>query len=263
MDIKKVCDLIEARKDELFTLLSSLVKINSENCGSVGNEKNCAEYILSLCKDLGLESEMYSPLDLKDFKSNPDYMEGRDLENRYNVTAKWKGKENQNKLMIMGHIDTVEIGNRESWEKEPLSGEIADGKIFGRGACDDKYALATALFIIKLLKEANLEPKANLLFSAYCDEELGGSHGAMASVIKDPCEIVLNMDGRPDRIWHCASGGQVVTYRYRVNGTVDSAEKTARALPIVMDEIAKFGARRRKELEETLIMQARLSPQQV
>ena len=31
MDIKRICDLIEERKEELFELLSSLVKINSEN----------------------------------------------------------------------------------------------------------------------------------------------------------------------------------------------------------------------------------------
>ena len=249
MNIKTVCELIDSNKQELFKLLSDLVKINSESFGDYGNEKPCAEYILKLCNGLGLESEIYSPLDLENFEQSPDYFPGRNLENRYNVTAKWKGTEDHDKLMLMAHVDTVELGNEDSWEKPPLSGEIRDGKIFGRGSCDDKYAIATCLFLVKLFKDAGLVPKMNLVFNAYCDEELGGSHGAMAAVIKDPCDIVVNLDGRKNQIWHCASGGQVVTYKYRVSGTVGSAEPTAKAFPIILKELSKFGKRRRKELE--------------
>ena len=50
--------------------------------------------------------------------------------------------------MIMGHSDTVQTGDPANWEFDPFCGLIKDGKIFGRGSVDDKYALATALFII-------------------------------------------------------------------------------------------------------------------
>lgn len=249
MDIQTLCQSIDARKQELFELLSSLIRINSENFGDHGNELPCGEYVLQLCKELGLESVMYSPLELEGFTESPDYLSGRHLENRVNVTARWKGTEDYDKLMLMGHLDTVMIGNPANWEKDPLSGEISNGKIFGRGACDDKYALATSLFVIRLLKDAGFVPKQNLLFSAYCDEELGGSHGAMAAVMRDPCETILSMDGREGQIWHCASGGQVVTYRYRVRGGADSADRTAKAFPVVMGELAAFGERRRDELQ--------------
>lgn len=249
MDIQTICELIEANQQELFELLSDLIKINSESFGDHGHEKTCAEYILKLCNQLELTSEMYSPLELENFELSSDYFPGRNLENRYNVTAKWKGTEDHDQLMLMAHIDTVELGSEDSWAKPPLSGEISDGKIYGRGSCDDKYAIATCLFLIKLLKNAGLVPKKNIVFTAYCDEELGGSHGAMAAVIKDPCDIIINLDGRKNQIWHCASGGQVVTYKYRVNGTAGSAEPTAKAFPKVLKELSKFGKRRRKELE--------------
>ena len=261
MDIKTICELIETNKQELFELLSNLIKINSESFGDHGNEKTCAEYILKLCNELGLSSEMYSPLELENFEQSPDYFPGRNLENRYNVTAKWKGTEDCDKLMLMAHIDTVEFGSESSWDKSPLSGEISDGKIFGRGAGDDKYAIATCLFLIKLLKNAGLVPKKNLVFNAYCDEELGGSHGAMAAVIKDPCDIIINLDGGKNQIWHCASGGQVVTYKYRVNETVSSAEPTAKAFPIVLKELSKFGNRRRKELEKNPYYKGTIIPE--
>lgn len=249
MDLQTLCKQIEARKQELFELLSDLVKINSENFGSYGNEAACARYIRQLCEEMGLEAQMYSPMELPNFENHPDYFPGRHLEDRYNVTAVWKGKEERNKLMLMGHLDTVEIGNPANWEKDPLSGEIADGRVWGRGSGDDKYAIAVMLFLVRLLKDAGFEPKENLLLNAYCDEELGGSHGALAAVLKDPCAVTVNMDGRINQIWHCASGGQVVAYRYRMRGTCDSAERTARALPVVLNALDGFGKRRRAELE--------------
>ena len=152
MDAKLICSIIEERKEELFNLLSNLVKINSESFSSYGNEEECAKYIYDLCCQLGLECDMYTPLDIEGFKDNCDYLEGRGLENRYNTVARYKGAEDVDELMIMSHTDTVQIGDPANWEKDPLSGEIADGKIFGRGTSDDKYGIATAIFIMKILK---------------------------------------------------------------------------------------------------------------
>lgn len=250
MDTKHILKLIDERKEELFELLSSLVKINSENFRTHGNEEEIAKYIHSLCESLGLESELYSPLEIKDFEKHPDYLSGRNLENRYNVTARLRGEENVDELMLMGHSDTVEIGDIKNWDKNPLSGEISDGKIWGRGVNDDKYALATSLFIIKLLKEQGFIPKKNLLFTAYVDEERGGSHGALAAVLKYPCHRIVNMDCSEDRIWHCASGGQGAYYTFHTLNTVDSVMPIASALPIVLEEIEKFGDRRRNELNK-------------
>lgn len=260
MDSKYLCDLIDKNQEELYNLLIELIGINSENFGSHGNEEECAKYIYSKCLSLGLECDIYSPLDIENFEKNPDYIPGHHLENRYNVTARWRGRENYDQLMLMGHLDTIEIGNLSNWNFDPLTGQLRDGKIYGRGACDDKYALATVMFIIKLLKEEGFIPKANLLFSAYSDEEHGGSHGAMAAVLKYPCENIVNMDGREGQIWHCASGGQDVTYRYHVDKTVDSAEMTAKAFPIVMEELAKFAQRREDELEHNCFYSGTIIP---
>ena len=59
MDVKQLCDLIDERKEELFELLCSLIKINSENFLSYGNEEECAKFIHKLCMELGLDSELY------------------------------------------------------------------------------------------------------------------------------------------------------------------------------------------------------------
>ena len=250
MLIHELFEEIDTRKNELFELLSSLVKINSESFKSHGNEEEIARYLFGLCEDLGLETEIYSPLDVDGFTEHPDYMEGRGLENRYNVSAVWRGKEDKNGLMLMAHTDTVEIGDINNWNFDPLSGEIKDGKIFGRGSCDDKYAIATVLFVIKLLKEQGFVPKSNLIFSAYCDEKYGGSHGALAAVLKYPSSKIVSMDGRKNQIWHCGSGGQEVKYLFHTLESVDSARLTAEAIPVVIEAIEEFADRRRSELSE-------------
>lgn len=249
MEMKTILNLIEERKEELFDLLSKLINLNSESFLSHGNEENCARYIHSFCQKLGLESDFFSPLDLEGFEEHPDYFPGRNLENRYNVVARWHGIENTDELMLMAHEDTVEIGDLANWNFDPLSGEIKDGKIWGRGACDDKYAIAVVLFIIKLLKEQNFKPKANLLLAAYSDEEYGGSHGALSAVLKYPCNRIVSMDGREDQIWHCGSGGQEVKFVYHTAKAVDSAAAAAGAIPIVLEVIQKFADNRRRELE--------------
>lgn len=261
MQTERIFSLIEERKQELFKLLGDFIRINSENFRSCGNEKTLAEAIHNMCLEMGLESDIYSPLDIEGFTQHPDYLEGRGLENRLNVTARYKGASDIDDLLLMGHTDTVEIGDVKNWTKDPLSGEISDGKIHGRGAGDDKYALATVMFIMKILKEEGFLPKKNLLFSAYVDEEHGGSHGALATVLKYPCPHIVNLDCVEDQIWHCGSGGGEVSYVYHTKETVDSAKLTALAIPVVMEEIERFAERRKKELEENRFYKGTIIPE--
>ena len=260
MDIRQICTLIDERKDELFALLCDLIKFNSESHFSTGNEREVAEYVYKLCTEMELETDLYSPLDLEGFTQHPDYMEGRGLENRFNVTARMRGTEDRDALMLMGHTDTVEIGDVKNWELDPLSGTIRDGKIWGRGACDDKYAIATGLFILKLLKEEGVVLKKNLLFSAYCDEEYGGSHGALASALRYPADRIVNMDGRENQIWNCGSGGQEAKFSFHTVNTADSAKYVALAIPTVLEVMDTFAQKRKAELEENRFYRGTIIP---
>ncbi len=248
MNVQQMNALIDEKKDDLFQLLSNLIQINSENFNSYGNEAECAQYVAQLCREMGMETDVYSPMDLPGFDQHLDYLPGRALENRYNVTARWLGKDKTDGLMLMGHTDTMPIGDLNNWTVDPLDGEIRDGKIWGRGACDDKYALATALFVIKLLKEQGFVPKSNILFSAYSDEEHGGSHGALAASLKYPVPRIINMDCKEFQVWHCASGGQECFYRYHTAEPVDSAYLAGRAISVVLDVMEGFKQRRQAEL---------------
>ena len=249
MDIQSVFSAIEERKEELFQLLSSLVQIDSQNFSSYGNEEEICRYIDGLCREMGLESVMYSPMELEGFGEHPDYMPNHGLESRYNVTAKWQGAEDSNALMLMAHSDTVQFGDPANWDLPPTSGAIRDGKIYGRGAGDDKSGIAVMLFVTKVLMDLGYSPKKNLLLNIYCDEEYGGSHGALAAVLRDPCQRVVNLDASTDVVVNCATGGGEIKYRFHAKDPVDSSYSVARAMSTVMDVLDIFAQNRRNELE--------------
>ena len=52
---------------------------------------------------------------------------------------------------VLIHLDVVAPGNLDEWQHPPFAGTIADGKVFGRGAQDDKGALASVLWGAKIL----------------------------------------------------------------------------------------------------------------
>ena len=124
MKQSKIFSLIEERKSELFGLLSELIKINSENLVTTGKEEECATYIYEYCESLGLDNDIFSPMDVEGFDKHPDYMSGKNLENRYNVVSRYKGIEEKDELMLMAHIDTVRLGDLSDWKRDPLSGEL-------------------------------------------------------------------------------------------------------------------------------------------
>jgi len=136
--------------EEVVELAKSLVGINSEN--PPGNEKAIAFFIKDFLDDLGLETQLI------EFGKN-----------RYNLIASIGKKEG---LMLNGHMDTVPIGNVESWKFDPL-GEIKSGKLYGRGAVDMKGGLACVLAAAKNLVKEKVKFKKKLSLVFVGDEEVG------------------------------------------------------------------------------------------
>ena len=53
-----------------------------------------------------------------------------------------KGSRPGPRLLLDGHIDTVPVGDPAAWTHDPFAGEMADGKLYGRGTSDMKGAVA-------------------------------------------------------------------------------------------------------------------------
>ncbi len=60
-------------------------------------------------------------------------------------------------IAIDGHMDTVDMGNMDNWDFDPLSGDIKDGYVFGRGSVDQEGGPAAAVTAGRILKEMGFD----------------------------------------------------------------------------------------------------------
>jgi len=74
-------------------------------------------------------------------------------------------------LAFDGHIDTVDIGDANLWKKNPYSGEISSGMVYGRGASDQKGGIAAMLTALKIILESDHLPQGKMLFVCSVQEE--------------------------------------------------------------------------------------------
>ena len=115
---------IEARKSELFEILSNLIKIDSQSSCVGGSEKEISEYIAKEIEKMGYIPDIYSPLVVDGITEHPDFWPFHNLENSYNVSAVIPGKDRTKRLMLAAHNDTVAVGDKSNWTVDPFGGEI-------------------------------------------------------------------------------------------------------------------------------------------
>ena len=72
---------------------------------------------------------------------------------------------------ILSHVDIVSEGDPSNWKHAPFEGNIANGKIYGRGAIDDKGPLVASIFAIKALVDAGIAFKKRVRIIIGADEE--------------------------------------------------------------------------------------------
>ena len=146
-------------RDAATRHLQALVRCDTQS--PPGNEIRAAEYIRSALADAGIESE---------------FMEA--APGRVSVVARLEAANPVGKpILLMGHIDVVTV-EPEKWERDPFSGDLIDGFVWGRGAVDMKSQVAAELAAFIAIKEQGIPLARDLVFVAFADEEAGGEFGA-------------------------------------------------------------------------------------
>lgn len=74
-------------------------------------------------------------------------------------------------IALDGHADTVDTGDLSLWNRDPHSGDIEDGILYGRGASDQKGGIASAVYAGALLKKAGVPDNITLYVTATVQEE--------------------------------------------------------------------------------------------
>lgn len=74
-------------------------------------------------------------------------------------------------VAIDTHVDTVGIGNRDEWQRNPYAATLENGVIYGRGASDQKGPMASMVYAGKMIKELDLLDDYALYIVASVQEE--------------------------------------------------------------------------------------------
>ena len=79
-------------------------------------------------------------------------------------------------LLLVGHTDTVPAGDAEKWTHPPFSGHIDNGRLYGRGAIDNKGGIAAALYALAALQSVpGAAAQCRTQFIGVPDEESGAT----------------------------------------------------------------------------------------
>ncbi|MFQ5548668.1 MAG: YgeY family selenium metabolism-linked hydrolase [Woeseia sp.] len=74
-------------------------------------------------------------------------------------------------IALDGHVDTVDIGDPSLWDRDPHSGDIEDGVLYGRGTSDMKGGVASSVYAGALLKKNGFPDGVTLYVTATVQEE--------------------------------------------------------------------------------------------
>lgn len=143
---KKIRHMAESYRDYSSKVLSNLVKIPSLS----GDEEKIIRF---------LEKEFY--------RCGADEVQ---IDGFGNVLARIGSKGPV--IAFDGHVDTVDVGQTNLWDFEPFSGKIKNGKVFGRGAVDQKAGLAAMLTALKIIHDLSTDLPFTLFFVGSIQEEV-------------------------------------------------------------------------------------------
>lgn len=169
----------EALRPAMVAALKELVQIPSQT----GEEGLVQEAVARLMRDHGLDVDVWEP-DAATLAPHAESVTlGSGFAGRPNVVGVHRGSGGGRSLILNGHIDTVEIGDRGAWRRDPLGGDVVDGRLYGRGACDMKGGVIANLFALRVLREVGIEPAGDVIVQSTISEEDGGA-GALAAVLR-------------------------------------------------------------------------------
>ncbi len=195
-------------REEVTGLLQGLLRIDTVN--PPGNETVAAELLRDYLARDGIDCEF--------FAREP---------HRANLVARIPGGDGPS-LAFLSHTDTV-LADPAEWDRDPWSGDLVDGEVWGRGALDIKWQVAASAVAFASLRRGGFVPSGDLLLIVVADEEVGDGWGLSWLVDAHPdavrCDYAVN-EGAGDRlvlggkpVYLCATAEKMsAPFKLRVHG---------------------------------------------
>ncbi len=208
-NLARLSDEVESLKGDLLNIASRLIKAGSEN--PPGDTSKAATVAEDHLKATGLSTRRIEP-----------------VEGHVNIISSIGSGDYG--LILCGHIDTVPIGDVNRWSFDPLSGQVVEGRVVGRGAVDMKGGVASILTAVRALVKYEKRLNERITIALFCDEETGGQYGARWVVENQ------SIKGKAMIIGEASN-------HYRFGHTIVAGEKGLLWLKLKFDGIPYHGSR--------------------
>ena len=192
-------------REEVTALLQELLRLNTVN--PPGNETIAAELLRDYLELSGIPCELVG--------CSPD---------RLNLVARLPGDGGPS-LAFLAHTDTVRA-DPEEWTRDPWSGDLVDGEIWGRGALDMKDQVAASAVAFASLWREGFRPPGDLILALTADEEVNEDYG-LAWLVREHPELVradysVNEGGGErcvfgDDVYYLCAVGEKMSAPFRVH----------------------------------------------
>ena len=182
---------IDAHFDEEVRFLQALVQVPTDT--PPGNNAPHAERTAELLQVFGFDAEKH-PVPAPAVK---DY----GLESITNLIVRRRYGDGGPVIALNAHGDVVPPG--EGWTHGPYSGEVADGKLYGRASAVSKSDFASYTFAVRALESLGVPLKGGVELHFTYDEEFGGELG--------PGWLLKNGLTKPDYLLAAGFSYQVIT----------------------------------------------------
>lgn len=198
---------IDSRREESLAFLKKMIAFDTTfvDQGVRGNEQAAQLWLEETLRGWGFETRLFEP-DNDKIKDWPDFNPGHDYANRPNLVGVLKGSGGGRSMLLNGHMDTVPLDDLGKWSHHPLAGDVVDGRLYGRGACDMKGGLAAMILAAKYLKDFGLTLDGDIVVESVVDEE-GGGNGTLACVAEGYTADAAIVTEPTDLEIYCASRG--------------------------------------------------------
>lgn len=216
-----VLDQLDQLVPEMVRDICSMVQLPSVS-GTDG--ENEAQAAMAKRLDAGGLDVDHWRIDLDALAAHPDFpgMEV-DRTEAWGLAGRLPGTGGGATLLLNGHVDVVPTGDPDAWTDGPFSGDVVDGRILGRGACDMKAGLLAAHWAVQAIRTARVALRGDVVIAPVQGEEDGGM-GSFALLQRgwtaDVCVIP-----EPTELDVIPANAGALTFRLRIRGRATHAAR--------------------------------------
>jgi acetylornithine deacetylase len=147
-----------------------------------GDEGAIQDLVATLLAEAGARVERLEP-DPAAARADPDWPGDEMPRDRLPIVLARLGRPGGRRVLLVGHVDVVPVGDPASWTKDPWAAEREGDRLYGRGAVDMKGGVASILAAVRAIVAAGLDQRlgGEILVASVPSEEDGGQ-GMLAAI---------------------------------------------------------------------------------